>query len=95
MSDTLVITMPDDCTLRAVRTLHGEITAALAATANLTLDCSGVARADIAFVQLVLAAAGTAERAAKRLALVDAPDSVEGAFARAGLSAQGPYLRAA
>ncbi|MET7246953.1 STAS domain-containing protein [Methylobacterium sp. EM32] len=95
MSDTLVITMPGDCTLRAIRTLHGEIAAALAATANLTLDCSKVERADIAFVQLVVAAAGTAERKAKRLALIDAPDLVEGAFARAGLSAQVSFLRAA
>ncbi|MGF3027223.1 STAS domain-containing protein [Methylobacterium aquaticum] len=89
------LTLPGDCTVRVIRTLHGEIAAALASTADLTLDCTGVERADIALVQLVVSAAGTAERQSKRLTLVGASDVVKGAFARAGLDAQAPFRRAA
>ncbi|AWB25309.1 STAS domain-containing protein [Methylobacterium currus] len=95
MSDYLPITMPGDCTLRSIRALHGEIAAALASTADLALDCAGVERADIAFVQLVVSAAGTAERRAKRLTLVGASDVVQGAFARAGLTTRPPFRNAA
>ncbi len=94
MSDTVCIRMSDDCTLRAIRPLHGEITAALASTMDLVLDCADVARADIAFVQLVVSAARTAERQAKRLTLVEVPAIVESAFARAGLAAQAPFAQA-
>ena len=87
--------MSGDCTVRAVRTLHGEIAAALASTTDLVLDCADIERADIAFVQLVVSAAATAERQAKRLTLVDVPDTVQGAFARAGLTPQAPFARAA
>ncbi len=90
MSDTVCIRMSDDCTLRAIRPLHGEITAALASTMDLVLDCADVARADIAFVQLVVSAARTAERQAKRLTLVEVPAIVESAFARAGLARKLP-----
>ncbi|MFH6787370.1 MULTISPECIES: STAS domain-containing protein [Methylobacterium] len=94
MSDPFTVTLPDDCTVRTIGTLHGEIAAALASTADLALDCAAVARADIAFVQLVVAASATAERQAKRLTLVDAPDIVRSAFARAGLTAQSPFRQA-
>ncbi|KMO42315.1 hypothetical protein VQ03_11315 [Methylobacterium tarhaniae] len=94
MSDSLTVTMPGDCSLRAIRTLHGEIAAALAASTDLVLDCAGVERADIAFVQLVVSAAGTAERRAKRLTVVDASDIVQAAFARAGLTVQGSLASA-
>ncbi|MCF4127266.1 STAS domain-containing protein [Methylobacterium sp. SyP6R] len=95
MSDTVCIRMSGDCTLRAIRSLHGEIAAALASTNDLVLDCADIERADIAFVQLVVSAAGTAERQAKRLTLVDMPDIVQGAFGRAGLATQPPFARAA
>ncbi|KMO11545.1 STAS domain-containing protein [Methylobacterium platani] len=95
MPDHLTVTMPGDCTVRTIRTRHGEIAAALAATANLALDCTAVERADIAFVQLVLAAAGTAERQSRRLTLTGAPDVVRGAFARAGLPAHAVLAPAA
>lgn len=95
MSDTVCIRMSGDCTVRAIRTLHGEIVAGLASATDLVLDCTDIERADITFVQLVVSAAGTAERQAKRLTLVDVPDTVQGAFARAGLTPQGPFARAA
>lgn len=90
MSDSFTVTLPGDCTVRTIGTLHGEIAAALAATTDLALDCGAVERADIAFVQLVVSAAGTAERQARRLALVGVPEVVQSAFARAGLTAPIP-----
>ncbi|TNC05781.1 STAS domain-containing protein [Methylobacterium terricola] len=95
MSEPFTVTLRGDCTVRTIGTLHGEVAAALASTTDLALDCAAVERADIAFVQLVVAAAGTAERQARRLTLVDAPEVVRSAFARAGLSAQAPFRHAA
>ncbi len=96
MSDTVCIRMSGDCTVRAIRTLHGEIVAGLASATDLVLDCNRHrARRHHHFVQLVVSAAGTAERQAKRLTLVDVPAAVQGAFARAGLTPQGPFARAA
>lgn len=95
MSDQLCVKLSGDCSVRAIRALQAEIAAALAATADLSLDCAEVERADIAFVQLVVSAAGTAERQAKRLTLAAPSEVVRGAFARAGLSAQTPFAAAA
>lgn len=94
MSDPLSVKMSGDCTVRSIRTLHREITAALEATGDLNLDCAEVERADIAFVQLLLSAAATAARGAKRLTLVDASEVVCGAFVRAGLQPQAPFAAA-
>lgn len=78
--------LPDDCSIRTIRALHGDLGAAFARTSNLTLDCGDVARADIAFVQLIVSAAGTASRQAKSLRLAHVPDVVLTAFRRSGVS---------
>jgi ABC-type transporter Mla MlaB component len=78
--------LPEECSIRTIRTLHGDLGAAFARTSDLTLDCTDVARADIAFVQLIVSAAGTASRQAKSLRLAHVPDVVLTAFRRSGVS---------
>lgn len=91
MSDQLSVRLSGDCTVRSIRTLHREIAAALEMSADLSLDCGQVERADVAFVQLVLSAAATARRQAKRIDLTDASDVVASAFARASLQPRAPF----
>ncbi len=91
MSDQLSVRLSGDCTVRSIRTLHREIAAALETGAEVSLDCSQVERADIAFVQLVLSAAATAARQAKRIDLTEASDVVASAFVRAGLQPRAPF----
>ncbi|MCJ2036213.1 STAS domain-containing protein [Methylobacterium sp. J-068] len=63
---------------------------AFAGTADLTLDCADVARADIALVQLVVSAVRTAAREAKHVRLANMSPTVEAAFQRAGVPPRGP-----
>lgn len=90
MSEPRTLTLGPDCTIRTTRALQGEMIAALAETPALTLDCAGVERADITFVQIVLSAARTADRQAKRLALANLSAVTAAAFQRAGLPAHNP-----
>lgn len=86
MSAPAILKLPDDCSIRTIQALHGDLGAAFARTSDLTLDCGEVARADIAFVQLVVSAAGTARRQSKSLRLAHVPDVVMTAFRRSGVS---------
>lgn len=83
------LTLPDDCSIRTIRSLHDEVGAAFSTTTDLTLDCTDVTRVDIAFVQLVVSAAGTANRQAKQFRLTNMPEAVATAFRRAGVSPNG------
>lgn len=85
MSDAMLIRLSGDCTIRSIRTIHREIEAALKTPVDLSVDCSEVERADIAFVQLIAAASQTAEQQTRRLMLVEPSDVVRSAFVRAGL----------
>ncbi len=87
MSEPRTLTLGPDCTIRTIRALRDDLTAALSDTPALTLDCAGVERADVTFIQLVLAAAKTAGRQGKSLALANLSPVSEAAFQRAGLPA--------
>jgi phospholipid transport system transporter-binding protein len=84
MSGPTVLRLPADCTLRAIKPLHADLSAALAGADVVALDCAQVERVDIAFVQLVLAAGRTAGRHGKQLGLASLVAPVETAFRRAG-----------
>ncbi|MEE7449841.1 anti-anti-sigma factor [Methylobacterium radiotolerans] len=86
MSEAHVLTLGSDCTIRTVRSLQDTLSAALAGAARLTLDCAAVERADITFVQIVLAADKAAQRQAAGIALVNVPPAVESAFQRAAIA---------
>ncbi len=85
MSDALLIRLSGDCSIRSIRTVHREIEAALMAQRDLNVDCAEVERADMALVQLLVAASNTAKRQTRRVTLVDPSDVVRNAFVRAGL----------
>lgn len=86
MSEAPALTLAPDCTIRTVRSLQDTLAAALAGAAHLTLDCAAVERADITFVQIVLAADKAARRRGAGVALVNVPPAVASAFRRAAIA---------
>jgi two-component system chemotaxis sensor kinase CheA len=68
--------------------------AALDGAAAVTLDCADVERADMAFVQLVLAAGMSAARRGVSLALTNRTAGLDVAFCRAGLDPSAPPMPA-
>ncbi len=92
MIEPRVLSPGPDCTVRTIRSLQGAMIAALADTTALTLDCAGIERADVSFVQIVLSAARAAKRQAKALAVVNLSPVAEAAFRRSGVAPHGAIL---
>lgn len=89
MPDPHRLRLSGDCGLRAIRALHDAVSGALAASADVEIDCGDCERIDVSFVQLMASAAKTAERTGSRLRLTNMPDAGRAAFARAGLAPPG------
>lgn len=89
-TETATIVLDGDLTVRAASRIQATLTEALAANRHVTLDCRAAERADLAFLQLVLAARKSAAAAGGALRLV-APDgsAVADAARRAGLAGPG------
>ena len=90
MSESRTLRMPAQCDLRSVGALKGEILAALDRDAAVTLDCAAIERADVAFVQLVLAAGQSALRRGTTLALTNRTAGLDAAYRRVGLDPSAP-----
>nr|WP_280140974.1 STAS domain-containing protein [Methylobacterium phyllostachyos] len=82
--------MPAQCDLRSVQQLRDEMLAAFGGDSPVTLDCTAVERADVAFVQLVLAAERSAARRGATLTLTNRTTGLDIAFRRAGLDPSAP-----
>lgn len=89
MPDPYSLRLSGECGLRTIRALHEAVSAALAASADVEIDCSACERIDVSFVQLMASASKTAERTGARLRLTHIPDAGRAAFARAGLTPPG------
>lgn len=89
MPDPYSLRLSGDCGLRTIRILHEAVSAALATSADVEIDCADCDHTDVSFVQLMVAAAKTAERTGARLRLTNMPDAGRTAFARAGLTPPG------
>jgi phospholipid transport system transporter-binding protein len=85
MFQATTLTMPAECDLRSVQALRSEILAALDGGLGLTLDCGGVQRVDMAFVQLLLSTRRSAARRGVTVALTNRTASLDAASRRAGL----------
>lgn len=94
MSESRTLRMPAQCDLRSVRTLRGEMLAALDREPEVALDCAAVERADMAFVQLVLAAGRSAARRGVTLVLTNRTAGLDAAYRRAGLDPSAPLTPA-
>jgi phospholipid transport system transporter-binding protein len=90
MSEPCTLTMPAQCDVRSVRALRDAMLAALDRASEVTLDCATVERADMAFVQLVLAAGQSAARRGATLVLTNRTAGLDAAYRRAGLDPSEP-----
>jgi ABC-type transporter Mla MlaB component len=77
-------------TIREAALTHAALLAAMAEHAEVRLDCAGVTEADVAFVQLILAARRGAVAAGRRFALREPPHgALREALARGGFLSAG------
>ena len=75
-SADVVVTFTGSLTVRNCEQIKRQLLDGLAGADGMRIDCAGVAEVDVSFVQLLLGARRSAERAGKRLAMahpVDGP----------------------
>ena len=80
--------LPADCSIGGIRVVYDLICKALADQQKLELDCSGVDKADVTSVQLLLSTAKTARHFGNRVSLTAVSDVLRSAIKRAGVSSR-------
>jgi phospholipid transport system transporter-binding protein len=80
--------LPADCSIGGIRVVYDMICKALAAETKLELDCSGVDKADVTSVQLLLSTAKTARHLGNRVSLTAISEVLRSAIQRAGVSSR-------
>lgn len=65
-----IVVASGDLGIRNAEAVHGRLSAALVAGSRIAVDCSGMTSADLTFVQQIIAARRSAERAGGALRLV-------------------------
>lgn len=81
-----LLRLPADCSIGGIRLVYDLICKALSAQQKLELDCSGVDKADVTAVQLLLSTAKTARHLGNRVSLTAVSEVLRSAIARAGVS---------
>jgi phospholipid transport system transporter-binding protein len=81
-----LLRLPADCSIGGIRIVYDLICKALRGQTKLELDCSGVDRADVTSVQLLISTAKTARHQGNRVSLTAVPDVLRSAIERAGVS---------
>ena len=74
-----------DALLGRAEAFHARLAALLAPGGDVALDLSGITAADLSFVQLLVSAAVTADRAGQALTLSATSPQLRATLARAGL----------
>jgi phospholipid transport system transporter-binding protein len=80
--------LPADCSIGAIRAVYELICNALRGQTRLELDCSGVDKADVTSVQLLISAAKTARQRGNRVHLTSVSEGLRSAIRRSGVSGQ-------
>jgi phospholipid transport system transporter-binding protein len=81
-----LLRLPADCSIGGIRIAYDLICKALRGQTKLELDCSGVAKADVTSVQLLISAAKTARHQGNRVRLTSVSEVLRSAIRRAGVS---------
>jgi len=77
--------LPADCSIGGIRAVHDLICKSLNAQSKLELDCSGVDKADVTSVQLLVSTAKSARHVGNDVSLTAISDTLRSAIARAGV----------
>jgi len=80
--------LPADCSIGGIRIVYDLICKALAGQSRLEIDCSGVDKADVTSVQLLLSTARTARHLGNRVSLTAISGVLRSAIQRAGVSSR-------
>jgi anti-anti-sigma regulatory factor len=79
------VRLPSHCDIRTASELHAELSEAFRVRDEVEIDGDGVEHADVTCIQLLAAAAKTAEAVSKPMRVLAMSEPLRGAFARAGL----------
>lgn len=82
--------LPADCSIGGIRVAYDMVCKALSGQKALELDCSGVNKADVTSVQLLVSAAKSARHVGNRVSLTAISEVLRSAIKRAGVS--GPAM---
>jgi anti-anti-sigma regulatory factor len=77
--------LPADCSIAGIRDVHDMICTTLGSQDALEIDCSGVEKADVTAVQLLLSTAKTAQQQGFRLNLTAISPVLQATIERAGV----------
>jgi anti-anti-sigma regulatory factor len=77
--------LPADCSIAGIRDAHDLICTTLGSQDALEIDCSGVEKADVTAVQLLLSTAKTAQQQGCRLNLTAISPALQASIERAGI----------
>jgi STAS domain len=83
-----LLRLPADCSIGGIRIVYDLICKALSGQQKLELDCSGVDKADVTSVQLLLSTAKTARHLGNRVSLTAVSEVLRSAIQRAGASSR-------
>jgi ABC-type transporter Mla MlaB component len=83
-----LLRLPADCSIGGIRLVYDLICKALTGQSRLEIDCSGVDKADVTSVQLLLSTAKTARHLGNRVSLTAISDVLRSAIQRAGASSR-------
>ena len=79
------LSLPADCSIGGIRLVYDLICRALTGQSRLEIDCSGVDKADVTSVQLLISTAKTARHLGNRVSLTAVPAVLRSAIQRAGV----------
>ena len=77
--------LPVDCRIGAIRNVYDAICGALLRNDSVEIDCSGVDKADLTSIQLLLSTTRTAQQQGRQVNLTDISAALELTLQRAGL----------
>jgi phospholipid transport system transporter-binding protein len=83
-----LLRLPADCSIGGIRIVYDLICKALRVQTKLELDCSGVDKADVTSVQLLISTAKTARHQGNRVRLTAVSEVLRSAIQRAGVSSR-------
>jgi len=81
-----LLRLPADCSIAAIRSVYSLIRDAFGRPEKLEIDCSGVDKADVTSVQLLLSTAKTADLQGRGIVLTAFSQTLRNTFQRAGFS---------
>jgi ABC-type transporter Mla MlaB component len=80
--------LPADCSIGGIRAVYDLICKSLNAHPKLELDCSGVDKADVTSVQLLVSTAKSARHFGNAVTVTAISETLRSAIARAGVSSR-------